>query len=292
MKLVKHSTKRLSIRIWQMDLRFPGIILLLISGFFLGFASLTYEIKCDNRFGFKLSGCKLAKSIPLLYQSQTEIGTLKHVYIFPYLSHDGVIGVFYNIMLEGDGKKKTLLSMPTPGQYHKNHTTKLLKGFIKYSHKNDFIVPNPNPPLLFYIPLFLFLFALFMILRVNVILIDIDKDKNVIRIHWQNPFQASHRAIDISLLKTVDVQSTLTKKGKCRYRLAFFLKDREVIPFSRRYSYFFNSKRHIAVELNRFLNIVNIIKKGEQVKTDVSRIMYYVMIVMAVSVFIITLFYI
>jgi hypothetical protein len=289
-KIKKLSPHRLSIRIWQMDLRFPGILLFIISGFLLAYFSLQYQITCEEREGFTLSRCTLIKKLPLIYRSKLNIGSLKQTYIQPYLSHDGTVGLAYTIMLESKHQLTPLFTFPTPLRYTKNHVSKLIDHFVKFSDKTRFNVPNPQPTLFKYASLFLFLFAIFMIVRVSIVSIFIDKEKNVIYIDWQNLYHSSHRSIDISLLKTVDVQSRLTKKGKRRYRLAFFLKDREVIPFSRRYSYFFNGKRTVALALNRFLGILNTISKGKTVNAGRSHLLNYLLILMAVVVFVYVLF--
>lgn len=278
MKIKKPAAHKLSFRLWQWDLRLPGIGLFLISTLFFIYYSLQYSLHCHERVGLSLEQCKLVKRLPILFTSHVNLGTLKYAYVRSYPSHDKIIGVIHNIMLESDEGITPLLRWPTPGQYKKERVAQLISHFIKYSHKLTYDIPNIQSDSLYYLLLSLMLFGLLMVIRVNVIDVLIDKHRNIIRIDWHNLFSKTHRTIDTGLLKTIDVESTLTKNGKRRYRLAFILKDREIIPFTRQYSYFFFTKRNIAIKLNRFLGILNIISKGESVGTKTSHILHVLLI--------------
>lgn len=278
MKIKKISSHRLSLKTWQMDLRLPGFVLFFVSLSLFCYSALQYKIICQERIGMSLEQCQLIKRLPLLYETKIPLGTLRHVYLRSYPSIDKTIGVLHNIVLESESKITPLLSIPTPGELKKSRIITLTHNFIKYSHELNYTVPYPQSNWLYYGLLFLLFFSILMIIKVNIINIIIDKDRNVIRIDWQNPFHSTHRIIDIKFLKTVDVQSRLTKKGKRRYRLAFILKDHEIISFSKRYTYFFRSKQRVAIQLNRFLGIMNTITKGETVGTDTSRLMTYLLV--------------
>lgn len=256
------AKKTLTLTYWSMEERLPGLLLFFCCLLALLSESASYEIICQNRSLRALDNCEVHRSFLGLYTVKDKLSKLDGAHIDPYFSQDGVNGLLYQLNLEGGGKSVPLMNFPSFDRASKEASRQEIINFIKHEDSFRKYVSSPEPVWLTALLVFLLLFSVSLSLRPNWVSIVINKDKKTIFIRRINLFQRSEKTLDTTLVKTVDVQYKLNRHGHRRYRIAFILKDREVIPFNRAYSLFYRPKKKIATKLNDFLNIALTLKRG------------------------------
>ena len=246
---------RLTLTIFSMEERLTGILSLIFFTICFLFSHIQYEISCEGRVQHHLEKCQINANSHALWSKTQSLNNLYTCSLIPYLSHDNMHGLVYDIQLEGRRDTLRLAPIPSFGLDQKQHVIKKIRHFIKHGNNLELSLPNPEPFWFRLGSILMMVFSLYLAIKPPIIQISANKKRQSLKFVKYHLFSFSKKLIDVNLIKMIDVQYKLTKKGRRRYRLAVVLKNRETIPISINYSFWFRPKKKVADKLNKLFEI-------------------------------------